>query len=232
LPLAAAVGAVIVLSASLITSKVVVDALLAFGWPVLVYVVVLVLIGYGPSVLWCRHVSTRWGTGRMTSDLGLVPRWADIGWGPVIWLAALLAQMAVTAAITAAGVPISSNTDGVSELTDDRTYVVSLVIAAVIAAPFVEELVFRGAVLRGLRSTTPAVAAIIVQGMLFGLAHLDPAFGRGNLGLVLVLGAVGIVFGGFAYLLRRIGPTIAAHAIFNAVVLVVVLTGVVDMIDG
>ena len=55
-------------------------------------------------------------------------------------------------------------------------------------------------------------------------AHVDPARGIGNIGLVLVLGAVGVVFGGAAYLLRRIGPTILAHAIFNAVVMVIVLT--------
>ena len=48
--------------------------------------------------------------------------------------------------------------------------------------------------------------------------------GTGNIGLVLVLGAVGVVFGGAAYLLRRIGPTILAHAIFNGVVMVIVLT--------
>ena len=47
--------------------------------------------------------------------------------------------------------------------------------------------------------------------------------GAGNIGLVLVLAAVGVAFGGAAYLLRRIGPTILAHAIFNGVVMAVVL---------
>ena len=62
------------------------------------------------------------------------------------------------------------------------------------------------------------------QGALFGLAHVDPARGAGNIGLVLILGGVGVVFGGAAYLLRRIGPTMLAHAIFNGVVMAVVLT--------
>ena len=62
-----------------------------------------------------------------------------------------------------------------------------------------------------------------MQGVLFGLAHVDPARGAGNIGLVLVLAAVGVAFGGAAYLLRRIGPTIIAHAIFNGVVMAVVL---------
>jgi len=40
---------------------------------------------------------------------------------------------------------------------------------------------------------------------------------------VLILSAVGIVLGGAAYVLRRIGPTIIAHMIFNGVVLLIVL---------
>ena len=39
-----------------------------------------------------------------------------------------------------------------------------------------------------------------------------------------MLAGVGVVFGGAAFFLRRIGPTILAHAIFNGVVLIIVLT--------
>ena len=129
------------------------------------------------------------------------------------------------------GVPISNNTDGITDLQTNRTYVVSIVITAVIAAPIVEEMVFRGVVLRGLRSRMGAVSAIVLQGVLFGCAHLDPVRGRGNLGLVMVLSGVGIAFGAGAVLLRRIGPTIVAHAIFNGVVLLIVLTGVADRLQ-
>ena len=62
-----------------------------------------------------------------------------------------------------------------------------------------------------------------VQGAVFGVVHVDPVRGIGNIGLALVLAAVGVAFGGAAYLLRRIGPTIIAHAILNAVVLAIVL---------
>ena len=47
----------------------------------------------------------------------------------------------------------------------------------------------------------------------------------------MVLSGVGIAFGAAAVLLRRIGPTIVAHAIFNAAVLVIVLTGVADRLQ-
>lgn len=221
----------VVLTASLVISKYVLDALLVFDWPVLVYVTVLATVGYGPSVWWCWYASRRWGTGRVAEDLGLTPRFADIGWGPVIWLAAIGCQLAIGAVVVGLGVPISNNTDGINELQADRTYVVSLVITAVVAAPFVEELVFRGLVLRGLLSRMSAVLAVVVQALLFGAAHVDPVRGVGNVGLVMVLTGVGIALGAAAYLLRRIGPTIVAHAIFNGVVLVIVLTGVVDRLD-
>ena len=95
---------------------------------------------------------------------------------------------------------------------------------AVVAAPIVEEMIFRGLMLRGLLSRMSAWLAVGVQGLLFGAVHVDPVRGIGNIGLALVLSAVGVVFGGAAYLLRRIGPTILAHAIFNGVVMVIVLT--------
>ncbi len=183
------------LTVSLIVSKFVLEVLVDFGWPVLVYVVILATIGYGPSVLWCRSVSRRWGTGSLATDIGLEPRWADLGWGPVIWLAALGAQIAMAAVVVGLGVPISNNTDGITDLQTDRTYVVSIVITAVIAAPIVEEMVFRGVVLRGLRSRLPVLVAVVLQGVLFGGAHFDPVRGTGNLGLVMVLSGVGIAFG-------------------------------------
>jgi membrane protease YdiL (CAAX protease family) len=231
MPLPAALGAVVVLTASLVVSKLLLDGLVSLGWPIAVYVAVLALIGYGPSVGWCWWASRRWGTGDVRHDLGVVARWSDLAWGPVVWLTAVLGQVVVGAIVVALDVPISSNTEGIDRISADRTYVVSLVVSAVVVAPFVEELVFRGLVLRGLRSAMAAPVAVLAQGVLFGVAHVDPVRGSGNVGLVLVLSGVGIVLGGAAYLFRRIGPTVVAHAIFNGVVLALVLSGVGDDLD-
>ncbi len=54
LPLVAAVGAIAVLSGSLIVSKYLLDWIVEFGWPVAVYVALLGAVGYGPSLWWCR----------------------------------------------------------------------------------------------------------------------------------------------------------------------------------
>ncbi len=227
----AAVGAIVVLTASLIASKYMLDTLVGFGWPVVFYVAMLALIGYGPSVVWCLYASRRWGTGRLGPDIGLEPRWADLGWGPLVWLGAIGMQIAFAAIVIGFGIPIANNTDGISELQVDRTYVVSIVITAVVAAPIVEEMVFRGVVMRGLRSRMVPFAAVILQAVLFGAAHIDPVRGAGNVGLFMVLSGVGLAFGIAAYFLRRIGPTIVAHAIFNSVILALVLTGVAERLQ-
>ena len=44
----------------------------------------------------------------------------------------------------------------------------------------------------------------------------------------MILSGVGISLGTGAYLLRRIGPTVVAHAIFNGVVMILLLSGIRD----
>jgi membrane protease YdiL (CAAX protease family) len=224
LPVVVAIGAVLTLLASLIASRLLLQHIVQFDWPIVVYIAINVVIGYGPSVWWVWFATGRWGSGSRRDDLGLRFRWSDLGWGPVVWLSALVGEGTVATIVTALGIPLTSNTEGIGELHLDRTYVISILITAVVAAPIVEETVFRGLMLPGLMSRVPWVAAVLLQGVLFGAAHIDPARGAGNVGLVLILSAVGIVFGGAAYLLRRIGPTMLAHAILNAIVLTVVLT--------
>ena len=230
LPWQSGAGAVAVLVVSLLASKLLLEVIVGFEWPIVVYVVILGVTGYGPSLLWWRHATDRWGSGDALGDVGARPRWADLGWGPVIWLAAIGTQVAVAAIVIGLDVPISNNTDGIDQLRTDRAYVIATVITAVIAAPLVEEIVFRGLVMRSLLGRTPPLVAVPAQGVLFGVAHVDPVRGAGNIGLALVLSGVGIAFGGFAYMLRRIGPTIVAHAVFNGVVMILVLTGAADRI--
>jgi len=224
LPVSTAVGAAVVLVVSLIASKVALEPLLRFDWPIVAYVAISVSIGYGPSIAWCVYSSRRWGTGRLTADFGVRFRWADFGWGPLTYVASILGAVFVSIIIVELDIPFTSNTEGIGDLDIDRTYVIALLISAVVAAPAVEELVFRGLMLRGLASRMPATLAVSAQGALFGLAHVDPERGRGNIGLALVLAMVGIVFGAAAFLLRRIGATMIAHAIFNGIAMIVVLT--------
>jgi membrane protease YdiL (CAAX protease family) len=227
LPVAAAVGAVAILVASLVLTKALIDALVGRSWPLVTYIAISAIGSYGPSLAWLMVVRRRWGGGRFAA-IGWRFRWADLGWGPLTWVAAVGTQIGVAVLVLVLDVPLSSNVESISDADADRAYVVATAIAAVVAAPVVEELVFRGLVLRGLLSRVGPVVAVVVQGVLFGVAHVDPARGAGNLGLAMVLSGVGIALGTGAFLARRLGPSVIAHAIFNAVVLTILLSGVLD----
>ncbi len=69
----------------------------------------------------------------------------------------------------------------------------------------------------------PAWLAVGTQGVLFGVVHYDPARGAGNIGLMMILGAAGVVLGGACYLLRRLAPSMIAHAIINSIAMTVAL---------
>ena len=222
LPMVTAVGALAVLVVSLVASKFVVDALVDRDWPLAAYVALAATIAYLPSVIWGMVVRRRWGASRLAS-IGFRFRWSDLGWGPLTWLAAMLVELLLMALVIAFDVPFESNVVGGGDVDPDRAYKISFAITAVVAAPLVEELIFRGVVLRGFLSRMGPVLAIALQGVLFGVAHIDPVRGNGNVGLALVLSGTGIAFGAAAYLLHRLGPTIIAHAIFNGVVLLVLL---------
>jgi hypothetical protein len=231
LPLRAAIGALAILVTSLLVGKVLLDILIEFDWPVILYVALLGTIGYGPSIVWCWYVRRRWGGGTW-SGVGWKFRWIDLAWGLLTWVAAVGTQLVVGLIVVLLDIPITSNVEDVTDLDVDRAYVVATVITAVIAAPVIEEIVFRGVVMRGFLSRMPAVAAIALQGVLFGVAHVDPVRGTGNIGLAMVLSGVGVALGVAAYLLRRIGVTVVAHAILNGVVMIIVLTGVLDDLDS
>jgi membrane protease YdiL (CAAX protease family) len=225
LPLSAAVGAIVAMAVPIVASRFLLRSLAHLNWPIAAYVAVITIVGYGPSLLWCWYVARRWGRWGFRSAIGAVARWSDLGWGPITWLACFGTQITVGLVVLITGIPFTGNIGGAGEITADRGYVISLLVVAVVAAPIAEEIVFRGVVLRGLLSRMGAAPAIALQAVVFGLAHVDPRRGMGNIGLALMLASVGGVLGGAAYLLRRIGPGMIAHALLNGLALTLALTG-------
>ncbi len=87
--------------------------------------------------------------------------------------------------------------------------VVLLVVIVVIAAPIVEELFFRGLVLRSLERRFGTTWALWGSSALFAAAHLEPL----QFPALLVFG---LVAGYLATRTGRLGPGICAHIAFNA----------------
>lgn len=99
-----------------------------------------------------------------------------------------------------------------------------IVIIAVIGAPIVEELFFRGLLMSGLVSRWGAAIGIILQAVLFGLVHLGPTDARGNLGVFLLIAPLGAMLGILRYSFKRLGPGIVTHALYNAAIVTYVLS--------
>ncbi len=148
----------------------------------------------------------------------------DLAWGVVVWISTVASGAVTVPLIRMVGIPFRSNGDVVANYRtlDTGLFAVTMV-AAIVGAPLVEELFFRGLVLRGLIDRIPPWAAVVGQAVAFGLYHLIPGFGSANAGLVVVLTGYGLVFGLWARHFRRLGPTMVGHAITNTVAFLILL---------
>jgi uncharacterized protein len=94
--------------------------------------------------------------------------------------------------------------------------VAALLLLLAIGAPLVEELFFRGLLLRSLLGRLPAPAAVVISAVLFGLAHFEALQIAG-------LAAFGVILALLAWRTGRLAPGIAAHAAFNAAAVLTVV---------
>lgn len=170
------------------------------------------------TISWCRWVSNHRGSGRLFADLRVRfagPR--DVIGGAVL---GIVASIAINLAITGVYYLIDPEIlegvgDDVGELVAQAPGALFVVFAVfvVVGAPVVEELFFRGLLLRALARRMPGWAAITVSSILFGVAHFQL---QELPGLILI----GAVLGTMAWRTGRLGPPIAAHAGFNALAVV------------
>jgi len=94
----------------------------------------------------------------------------------------------------------------------------------VIGVPIVEELFFRGLVLRSIQRRLGGVWAIVLSGVLFGLAHLQDLPGDALALAMISLAAIGVVFAIVAVRTGRLGASIIAHFTFNLYTVVFLLS--------
>ena len=93
-------------------------------------------------------------------------------------------------------------------------WAVVLVVAVVVGAPLMEELLYRGLALRSLRARLGIRVAVAVGAAWFAVAHLQPVQFLG-------LFVFGLVLGVCAERTGRLGMSMLAHAAFNATSLVI-----------
>ncbi|GAC1420386.1 MAG: hypothetical protein NVSMB64_29400 [Candidatus Velthaea sp.] len=100
--------------------------------------------------------------------------------------------------------------------THDPVLLAGFIGVAVIFAPFVEELVFRGFLFNALLRYVPAGVAIGIDGVLFGAGHLDI-----NAAVPLAFG--GAVLAAVYYRTGSLSASMLTHALFNAANVVLIL---------
>lgn len=162
----------------------------------------------------------RYGHSSLARDAGLTWRWTDIGLGAI---AGLVVRLVVEG--------LSPTTAGQGAL-DGRAapsipLLIGLALGAVVVAPFVEELFFRGLLQRSVAGLVAGgraariIVSVLVSTPLFVLLHLATASPGAWGGVTVTSGLGGVLFGVLAATTRRLGASVAAHAVFNALGLLV-----------
>jgi hypothetical protein len=179
---------------------------------------------YGVLFTACSRFSRRHGTGSLTADYGLDLRWRDSYRGlGVLLLANIVTSIAIGAFAHQPRFQ-GSNTQALTHFRDSASIYAGLALVAIGAAPFFEELFFRGLLLRGLLGRTSVGVAVVIQASVFGLAHYDPYTGTHNVGVIVAVGATGLVLGWSAVYFHRLGPGMVAHGLRNLGAVLAVLS--------
>jgi membrane protease YdiL (CAAX protease family) len=162
-------------------------------------------------------VSRRFGTGHPLEDFRVRVSGANVGWGALMSLAARFASgVAVVPIVLASRRFAGTNDKAFKIFRGDTASFVVVALLAVVGAPIVEELFFRGIVQGALLDAVGNVWAVALQAVVFGLAHFNPLYGWANVTVIVAIGAAGVVLG-ITVRLRGLGASMFAHGFFNLV---------------
>jgi len=160
--------------------------------------------------------SRRKGAGRLATDFGLRIRAADTS------------GFAVGAACQLLAVPLlywllqqltgDLDVDGPARELTDRAQGPAFVVLAllvIVAAPVIEELFYRGLLLRAAQRRWGTPTGVVVSSAVFGASHFQLVQFPALFGFAVVLALLTVRSG-------RLGPAITAHVAFNAVTIVAI----------
>jgi len=176
-------------------------------------------IGLVGTVVWACRTK---GSGSLRRDFGLEMRWSDI---PVGLLTGFVAQLAIVVIVIPIYKLLGIDTDEVGQTAEklaDRAVhapdVVLLVLVVVIGAPVIEELFYRGLVLRSIERRWGTPVSVLATSVVFAAIHFQPYD-------LLALFLIGVVLAVLTVRTGRLGPSIWAHVAFN-------LTAVISLLSS
>lgn len=204
----------------------------------------------------CLLVSKRRGYGSLGRDFGLRFKWIDLAIGFGCGIAARLVVLLVLFLILLVWPPedgqlLESNI-GIFLTGDVLWIVINAFIGGVVIAPLLEELFFRGFILRAVQNAVwlgkarggasgepsrirtatarrplplATMTAVLASAALFSVVHLGGVANLQSTVLLLVsIFVMGIVCGTLTVLTGRLGSAIVTHMVFNGIAIVLALT--------
>ncbi len=166
------------------------------------------------------YVSRAYGSGNLLADYGIRVRPRDLAGGLAAGIASrVMAAVGIILVIAAFRGDEGRASGGEFDFFEpDTASFYTFLAFAVVGAPIIEEIFFRGLVQRALEPVLGAVGAVAIQAVLFGAAHLQiDASASLNLQILVGVACGGAVLGTAFQLTRRLGTSMVAHALFNAV---------------
>ena len=169
----------------------------------------------------CLLASRRYGTGKVLEDFRMRFRWLDLAIG----LGAAVVARCFATVVLIPFVHVLQSTGNpdrsLLSITDlGASGWIVLTLLTCVGAPLFEELFFRGLLQGQLVERLGPGAAIAVTAVVFGAAHIANDPGIGGLLLALSVGASGVALGTVRHLTGRLGSSIVAHGLFNAVAII------------
>lgn len=188
------------------------------------------LVGSWGGMVGYLFLVSRWkGQGSIVRDFGFRFRWFDPLLGIVAgFVTVIIVGIVVSVVAALFDSPPGGNADAVFQDQSNLTLVIITALMASIGAPLVEELFFRGLVLRSIEKRLGPIVGVIGSATIFGLLH----YPGGNVGsavsLVVGIGVMGLIFALLTRWQGRLGPSIFTHMTINGLASVQLIATVVN----
>lgn len=167
----------------------------------------------------------------VVTDGGREPFFRSLGWGwrprygplTVVFVLVAIFGANYLMAMLFQRFGLTPETTPFDELLKAQSARIAVAVFAVVSAPFVEEVVYRGVLYPALARRTGRVAAILVVSALFLYVHVDQ-YG-GAVAYLVPLGLLSVVLTSLRAYSGSLLPSFALHLLFNGIQVVVILVG-------